>query len=117
MPVNPVDVFHMSCWIRLLSTNKYIVLLYQLTWLVNVQSHSWLHIAGNRHRMPKKMVGIVLWWIMVGILKMSHPLPGFCEFLKTCTNKRFSYLKYKVMFFMNIKIRAVGYLCCFVLFP
>ena len=74
MPVNPVDVFH-NVLLEKGFVNQQVVLLYQFTWLVNVQFHSWLNIAGNRHRMPKKMVGMVLWWIMVGILKMSHPLP------------------------------------------
>ena len=115
MPVNPVDVFHMSCWKKTF-VNQQEVLLYQLTWLVNVQSHSWLHIAGNRHRMPNKMVGNGhLVDHGVDTENVTSTARGVCEFLKTCTNKRFSH--YKVMFFMNIKIRAVGYLCCFVLFP
>ena len=78
MPVNPVDVIHMSCWKRLIFVNQQVVLLYQLTWLVGSNcSISFLaaYIAGNRHIMPKKMVGMVLWWITMGILKMSHPLP------------------------------------------
>ena len=77
MPVNPVDVIHMSRWKRLIFVNQQVVLLYQLTWLVGYnRSISLLaaYIAGNRHIMPKKMVGMVLWWIMMGILKMSHPL-------------------------------------------